>query len=147
LAGFPLAVDLQGGLIEHGSHLGLEQGQGLGDVGRAKHRATELLELQVEIGVAGGAGHDLAQGLEFGLGALDTGGLGVVGRAAGLQAGDRLQGNKQQEAEGGGHGQLAAEAGAAFEQRIVGSQLGGDLEQCQAEQGEGGAVDQGASEA
>ena len=112
LAGLALAVDLQGGLIEHGTQLGLllrrslrlEQRQGLGDVCRAEHRPPEGLKLLVEIGIAGGAGHGLAQGLEFGLGALDAGGLGVVGRAACLQAGDRLQGKKQQEAEGGGYG-------------------------------------------
>ena len=115
--------------------------------GGAEHRAAELLKLLVEIGVAGGAGHGLAQGLEFALGALDAGSLGLVQRATGLQAGDGLQGEEQQEAEGGGHGQLAAEAGAVFEQRIVGPQLGGDLEQGQAEQGEGGAVDQGGCQA
>jgi hypothetical protein len=82
-----------------------------------------------------------------GLGALDAGGLGVVDREAGPQAGDGLQVKEQQEAEGGGHGQLAAEAGAVFEQRIVGAELSGDLEQGQAEQGEGGGIDQGASEA
>jgi len=62
LAGFPPAVDLQGGLIQHGSHPGLllrrslrlEQGQGLGDVGAAEHGPLELLKLLVEIGVAGG---------------------------------------------------------------------------------------------
>jgi hypothetical protein len=74
--------------------LRLEQGQGLGDVGGTEHRALEFLELLVEIGVAGGAGHGLAQGLEFGLGALDTDGLGVVVRAVGLQAGDGLQGEQ-----------------------------------------------------
>ncbi len=92
LAGFPLTGDLQGGLIERGSYLGLllrrslrlEQRQRLGDVGRAEHRAAELLELLVEIGVAGGTGHDLAQGLELGLGALDAGCLGLVQRATGL---------------------------------------------------------------
>jgi len=101
----------------------------------------------VDFLVAGGTGHGLAQGLEFGLGALDAGGLGVVGCAAGLQAGDGLQGQKQQEAEGGGHGQLAAEASAVFELWIVGAQLHGDLEQGQAQQGEGGGIDEGASEA
>jgi hypothetical protein len=55
----------------------------------------------------------------------------LVQRAALLQAGHGLQGKEQQEAEGGGHGQLAAEAGAAFQQRIMGPQLGGDLEQGQ----------------
>jgi hypothetical protein len=35
-----------------------------------------------------------------------------------------------------------AEAGAVFEQRIVGTELSGDLEQGQAEQGEGGGIDQ-----
>jgi hypothetical protein len=43
------------------------------------------LELHVEVGIAGGAGHGLAQSLEFGLSALDAGGLGIVGRAACLQ--------------------------------------------------------------
>ena len=57
LAGLALAADLQGGLIEHGSHLGFEQGQGLGDIGGAEHGPLEFLELLVEIGVAGGAGH------------------------------------------------------------------------------------------
>ena len=65
LAGFALAADLQSGLIEHGAHLGLllrrslrlEQGQGLGDIGGTEHRALKFLELLVEIGVAGGAGH------------------------------------------------------------------------------------------
>ena len=70
-------------------------GAGLGDVGGTEHLALKFLELLVEIGVAGGAGHGLAQGLEFGLGALDAGGLGVVGRAACLQAGDGLQGEEQ----------------------------------------------------
>jgi hypothetical protein len=105
------------------------------------------LKLLVEIGIAGGAGHGLAQGLEFGLGALDAGGLGVVDRAAGLQAGDGLQGDEQQEAESSSHGQLAAETGTAFQQRIVGPQLHGDLQQGQAEQGEGGGIDQGARQA
>jgi hypothetical protein len=135
LAGLALAADLQSGLIEHGRHLGFEQGQGLGDIGGTEHRALKFLELLVEIGVAGGAGHGLAEDLEFGLGALDAGGLGVVDRATGLLAGDGLQGEKQQEAEGGCHGQLGAEAGAAFQQRIMGPQLGGDLQQGQAEQG------------
>jgi hypothetical protein len=62
VAGFALPVDLQGGLIQHGSHLGLllrrslrlEQGQGLGDVGAAEHGSLEVLKLLVEIGVAGG---------------------------------------------------------------------------------------------
>ena len=62
LVGLVLAADLRGGLIEHGSHLGLllrrslrlEQGQGLGDVGAAEHGALEVLKLLVEIGVAGG---------------------------------------------------------------------------------------------
>jgi len=62
LTGLALAADLQGGLIEHGSHLGLllrrslrlEQGQGLGDVGAAEHGPLELLKLVVQIGVAGG---------------------------------------------------------------------------------------------
>jgi len=44
------------------------------------------------------------KGLYFGLSALDAGSLGVVCRAACLQAGDGLQGEEQQEAEGGGHG-------------------------------------------
>ena len=35
-----------------------------------------------------------------------------------------------------------AEAGAVFEQRIVGTELSGDLEQGQAEQGDGGGFDQ-----
>jgi hypothetical protein len=131
-------------LIEHGSHLGFEQGQGLGDVGGTEHGPLEFLELLVKVGVACGAGHGLAEDLEFGLGALEAGGLGVVGCAAGPQAGDGLQGEKQQEAEGGGHGQLGAGAGAVFEQRIVVAELGGDLEQGQAEQGEGGGIDQGA---
>jgi hypothetical protein len=48
---------------------------------------------------------------------------------------------------GSGRGQLAAEPGAAFQQRIVGTELGGHLQQRQAEQGEGGGVDQGASQA
>jgi hypothetical protein len=103
------------------------------------------LELLVQIGVAGGAGHGLVQGLELGLGALDAGGLGLVQRAALLQAGHGLQGKEQQEAEGGRHGQLAAEPGAAFEQRIVGAELSGDLEQRQAEQREGGGFDQGST--
>jgi len=42
----------------------------------AKHahplQFLELLELLVEIGVAGGTGHGLVQGLEFGLGSLDA---------------------------------------------------------------------------
>jgi len=59
--------------------------------------------LLVDVGVAGGAGHGLAEGLEFGLGAMDAGGLGVVDHAAGLQACDGLLGQEQQEAEGGGH--------------------------------------------
>jgi len=78
LTGLALALDLQGGLIEHGSHLGLDQRQGLGDIGWTKHGPLEFLELLVESGVAGGAGHGLAQGLEFGLSALEAGGLGVV---------------------------------------------------------------------
>lgn len=140
-AGLAFAADPQGQLIEHGAHLGQELGQGLGDVGRAKHRAAELLELHVEIGIAGGAaGHRLAQRLELGLGALEAGGLGLVQRAALLQAGHGLQGEEQEEAEGGRHSQLAAEAGATFELRIMGPQLGGDLEQRQSEQGEGGSV-------
>ena len=49
----------------------------------------------VDVGVAGGAGHGLAEGLEFGHGALDAGGLGVVGCAAGPQAGDGLKGEEQ----------------------------------------------------
>ncbi|MFM8276301.1 MAG: hypothetical protein ACKN89_04785 [Cyanobium sp.] len=101
----------------------------------------------VQIGVAGGGGHGLAQGLEFGLGTLDADGLGVVGRAAYLRAGDGLQGEEQQKAEGGGHGQLAAEAGAVFQQWIMGTELSGDLEQGQAEQGEGCGADQRASQA
>jgi len=54
-------------------------------------------------------------GLEFGLGSLDAGGLGVVGRATRLQTGESLQGDEQQEPEGSDNGQLGAEAGAAFQ--------------------------------
>ena len=79
------------------------------------------MKLPVEIGVAGGASYGLAEDLEFGLGALDAGGQGVFGCAAGPQAGDGLQGKEQQEAEGGGYGQLAAEAGAVFQLWIVGA--------------------------
>ena len=75
LAGLALAADLQGGLVEHGAHLGLEQGQGLGDVGGAENRPLEFLELLAELGIAGGAADGLAQGPEFGLGVLDAGSL------------------------------------------------------------------------
>ena len=55
LAGLAFAVDLQGGLIEHGAHLGLllcrslrlEQGQGLGDVGWTQDRALQVLKLLI----------------------------------------------------------------------------------------------------
>ena len=51
LAGLALVADLQGGLIEHYSHLGLLlrrslrvwQEQGLGDVGGTKHGPLEFL--------------------------------------------------------------------------------------------------------
>ncbi len=57
LVGLELAADLRGGLIEHGSHLGLllrrslrlKQRQGLGDVCRAKHWHLEVLKLLVDV--------------------------------------------------------------------------------------------------
>ena len=107
----------------------------------------QALQSLVDLFVAGSAGHGLAQYHQAPFGPLDPGGLGVVQRAAGLQAGDGLQGEEQQKAEGDGHCQLAAELLAVFEPRIMGPQLDGDLQQGQTEQGEGGAVDQGASEA
>ena len=57
LVGLVLAADQRGGLIEHGSHLGLllrrslrlEQGQGLGDVGGAEHWHREVLKLLIDV--------------------------------------------------------------------------------------------------
>ena len=87
------------GLLEHGPHLGLplrrslrqEQRQGLGEVGGAEHRALQLLEVLVELGVAAGAGQGLPQKGELGFGALDAGGLGRIDAAALAQASRALQ--------------------------------------------------------
>ena len=61
MADLALAADLQGGLVEHGIHLGLllrsslglEQRQRLGDVDGTEHGSLEVLKLLVEIGIDG----------------------------------------------------------------------------------------------
>jgi hypothetical protein len=48
-----------------------------------------------------------------------------------------LQGEEQQEADGGGHCELAEEAAALLEHRIDGIELAGDQQQRQRQQGRG----------
>jgi hypothetical protein len=152
--GRAVAVDLELGLIKDSIHLGpllrrslrLEQGQGLGEIGGPEHGAAELLQGGVELGGAGGCCGGLAQGGELLLGAGDALQLGAARGLLLTQASRELQGEEQQEADGGGHGELGEEAAALLEQRIDRIELAGDQEQGQSQQGKGGAGDQGLAE-
>jgi len=114
----------------------------LGNVGGAKHRALQTLQPLVDLLVAVGAGHRLAQRHQAPFGASDAGTLNAGGSAALLQPRHPLQRRQQQKAQRDRHRQVTAQPLATLQHRISEPLLHGDLLLGQAQQGKGSPVDQ-----